>query len=118
MAVKFAFTAERVADACTIPEYLGVLTGRVGSVIAILPKMMVDEDGKYIVEVVHDEDGDIVECKNVPAAIELLDKVPPRRIEAMSKQIVAACREIINPTKGGDSAGPSPKEPPPPRGGS
>ena len=39
--IKFVISAERFADACSLPDYLGVILGRMGNQLNVLPKMIV-----------------------------------------------------------------------------
>lgn len=120
--IKFVISGERFADACSVTDYLGVILGRMGNQFNILPRMIVAvgtheiknakgevlkvvQDGEYIVEVVLNDDGDIIETKYLDEAQRLLDKagITPRRFEKLRKQLTEAARDIVNPPSGGDS---------------
>ena len=115
--MKFIFTAERIANTCSIYEYMGILSGNEGMVMSILPKMATDEVGEYIVKVVYDNDGDIKEYQNLGKAVEMLRRIPASKLKAFMEQAKKACNEIVNPPKGSGSTSPLPTEPPPLPGG-
>lgn len=99
--IKFVISAERFAQACTVMEYLGVVVGNIGSQMAVLPKMLVDEKGNYIVEVIHDSEGDIAEAKNIEKANAMLNKLSVTRFEKLRKELTEAAKNIVNPPNGG-----------------
>lgn len=107
--IKFVITPSRFVEACTMVEYIGVVVGNLGSQMSALPKMLVDENGKYIVEVSHNEDGDPIEWKNLKEANELLNGIGIKRFEKLKKELTEAARQIVNPQNGGDSTRPSPQ---------
>jgi hypothetical protein len=98
--LRFLISAERFAEACTVTEYIGVIIGNVGSQMAVLPKMLVDENGKYIVEIVHDAEGDILEARNMDVANKRLNSLSVTRFEKLRKQLTEAAKNIVNPPKG------------------
>lgn len=118
--IKFKISGERFADACSVTDYLGVILGRMGNQFNILPRMIVANgehkirdtkgeilktvlDGEYIVEVVLNEDGDILETKYLDEAQRMLDAagITPRRFEKLRKELTEAARNIVNPPNGG-----------------
>ena len=126
--IKFVISAERFADACSVPDYLGVLMGRMGNQMNVLPRMVVavgehkiikkatakgavDEvlkvvqDGEYIVEIVVNDDGDIVETKYLDEANRMMDEagITPRRFTKLREQLSEAAKNIVNPPSGKDS---------------
>lgn len=107
--IKFRITPERVAEAASVIDYIGSLQGNIGSQMRLLPKLVIDKDGQYIVEIVHDEDGDILEFKNLDAANLLMDKITPARFEKLRGELQEALRNMVNPTNGGGSVKPSPQ---------
>jgi hypothetical protein len=99
--IKFKISAERFADACTVTEYIGVVVGNLGQQMRVLPKMLVDDNDSYIVEIVHDSEGDISELKNMDLANEIMNKVSVKRFEKLCKELTEASKNIVNPPKGG-----------------
>lgn len=99
--IKFVISGERFAQACTVTEYIGVVVGNIGSQMAVLPKMLVDDSGKYIVEIVHDLEGDIAEVKNLEKANALMNKLSVTRFEKLRKELTEAAKNIVNPPNGG-----------------
>ena len=93
-----------------------MLNGHVGTVLKVLPRLAVDENDNFIVEVVYDADGDIQEYKNTEAVKIAIDKMTPKRLMEISQAITKACKEIVNPPKGGGSTGPSKAPQPLPAG--
>jgi len=104
--VKFKITAERVSVAATVPEYIGALMGNIASQMSLLPKLVVDDKENYIVEIVHDEDGDIAEAKNLTRAQARMNNITPARFEKLRDELREALKAIVNPPKGGDSKKP------------
>lgn len=126
--IKFKISGERFADACSLPDYLGVIAGRMGNQIRVLPAMVVAvgkheikdkdgnilktvQDGEYIVEIVTDSEGDIVERRYIDEANALMDKaeITPRRFTKLCAELTEAARNIVNPPSGEDSDKPSPQ---------
>lgn len=108
--VKFKISAERFQEVCTVPEYIGVLMGGVGSQMAALPKMLLDDNGNYIVKVIVDEDGDIKEYQNLSDANKRMDdaNISITRLAKLGKELTEAARNIVNPPKGGSLTKPTP----------
>jgi hypothetical protein len=104
--IKFAISAERFAQACSLTEYIGVLVGNVGSQMSALPKMLVDDKGAYIVTVTLDDEGDIKELQNVDKAQAMMTSISIPRFEKLRKEITQAARDIVNPTNGKDLIAP------------
>lgn len=100
---KFVISPQRFTEVCTVPEYLGVFVGSIAAQMAVLPRMLVDEKGKYIIEVIHNEDGDPVEYKNVQKAEKIMDKIGIPRFEKLRNELTEAARNIVNPPNGGSS---------------
>lgn len=98
--MKFVISAERFADACTVTEYLGVVVGNIASQMKVLPKMLVDDNGNYIIEVILDSDGDVTETKNIEIANGMMEKISVRRFEKLRKELTEAARNIVNPPNG------------------
>ena len=100
--LKFVITAERLANCATVPEYTAALMGSTVAKMKLLPKFLVDsKTGQYVVDVITDEDGDIVELKGLQTAQLRMDVITPRRLEKLFDEMGAALREVVNPTKGG-----------------
>jgi len=99
--IKFVISSERFADVCTVTEYIGVLVGNLGAQMKVLPRMLVDSDGKYIVEVVLNEDGDPSEYKNLEKAEKIIDGIGLKRFEKLRSELTEAAKNIVNPPKGG-----------------
>jgi hypothetical protein len=104
--MKFKITPERVAECATISEYLGALNGNIGLMMLMLPKLAIDDKGNYIVDVVLDDDGDIVELKNIDEARGVLLKITPKRFKKLAEEISEAMKEIVNPPNSRDLSKP------------
>ena len=105
--VKFKITAERFSEACGIFEYLAVLNGSKGTIIQISPRFIVDSEGKYIMDVVLDEEGDIKEFTNIEQAAKQLEGVTPKRLEKLIVEFTEAAKGIVNPTNETENPSPS-----------
>lgn len=103
--IKFVISSERFAEACTVTEYIGVVVGNLGAQMKVLPKMLVDKDNKYIVEIIHDEEGDIAEAKKIIEASAVLENISVTRFEKLRKELTEAAKSIVNPPNGRDSKG-------------
>ena len=97
-------------EVCTVPEYLGVFVGSLHAQMAVLPRMLTDDKGKYIIEVKHNEDGDPIEYKNVAKAEAIMNKIGIPRFEKLRKELTEAARNIVNPPNGGESIKQSPPQ--------
>lgn len=102
--VKFVISPARFIEACTVMEYVNILLGNMGGQMTALPKFLVDENNKYVVEVVHNEDGDPVEFKNLDLTNDYMNKIGINRFEKLRKELTEAAKNIVNPPKGGDSS--------------
>lgn len=98
--IKFKITPERLSIAATVPEYMGVVSGNVFYCMTLLPKLAVDHDGNYIVEVVLDNDGDILDLKNLDVANKIMEKITPKRLESLIPQLKEAVKNIVDPLSG------------------
>lgn len=101
MAIKFKITGSRIAEACSVAEYLLLSGGNTEIVARLAPRFVIDEAGEYIVKVVTDEDGDISSFEGVDVAFMQMSKVTPKRLDALSKEFVEAVKNIINPQNAG-----------------
>jgi len=99
--IKFVISPERFADACTVTEYVGVVVGNLGSQMKVLPKMLVNDNGEYVIEIVHDSEGDIAELKNTKEANDMMENISVARFEKLRKELTEAAKNIVNPQKGG-----------------
>src|SRR5512140_3465225 len=115
--MKSKFTPERIAAVCSITEYFLILGKNLGTVLSILPRMVTDKDGNYLVEVEYTEDGEIKGYKNQDKAIMELKKIPMSELNKLAGEIVKACGDILNPPSGGGLTPPPPSEVPPPPAG-
>jgi hypothetical protein len=107
--IRFVITSQRFIEACTVTEYIGVLVGSMAAQMAVLPRMLVDDKGNYIVQITHNEDGDPVEYKNVSKAEKIMDKIGVPRFEKLRKELTEAAKGIVNPPTGDDSTKPPPQ---------
>lgn len=98
--IKFKITPERLAIAATVPEYMGVVSGNVFYCMTLLPKLAVDKEGNYIVEITLDGDGDILDLKNLDVAKVLMNKITPKRMESLIPQLKEAVKNIVDPLSG------------------
>jgi len=99
MAVKFKFTADRLATVCTVPEYIGALNGNLSSIVRILPKMAVNGNNDYVVIAKYDDDGDIEGYDGMDRAMDMLNTMTPERLAKLSKELAAALGDVVNPKK-------------------
>lgn len=69
--------------------------------------LKVVKDGEYIVEIVTNEDGDVVETKYMDEANRMMDAagITPRRFEKLRKELTEAAQNIVNPPSGRDLKG-------------
>ena len=114
MTTRFKFTASRIEEAATIPEYIGCLSGNLGSVLKLLPKMLIDDNGEYIVTVEQDQDGVITGYQNLDLASARMMDISAGKLKSLAKDLVTALGGVINPTSGSDLKKPLPTEPPQP----
>ena len=105
--IKFLITPERFSEACSIIEYVNTLNGSEETIVRIAPRFIVDKDNKYLVEIVHDEDGDIVSYENLNTAFVEIGTVTPKRLEKLIDEFMEAAKAIVNPTNGKGSNKPS-----------
>ena len=97
--VKFKITPERFSQACSILQYMGILSKNSGVVVSVAPRFIVDQNGEYIVKVTLDEDGDIESLEGMDDALVLLAQVTPKRLEKLIDEFNEAANAIVNPTK-------------------
>lgn len=100
--IKFVISPERFAEACSLTEYVGILVGNIGSQMQALPKFLVDDKDKYVVEIVLDSEGDIAEVKNLAKANARMINISVPRFERLRKELTEAAKNIVNPQSGGD----------------
>ena len=98
--VRFKFTTDRVLDALSIWDYVGVTSGNLETCIRVAPRFVVDDTGEYLVTVENDEDGDIKELKDQSKALAECGKVTPRRMAKLAKEMQEVVNNIVNPRKG------------------
>ena len=99
--IKFVITPARFADACTVSEYIGVVVGNIGSQMRVLPKMIANDDGSYLVKITHDEDGDIASMEGLDEAMKRIEGISARRFEKLRGELTEAAKSIVNPPNGG-----------------
>lgn len=95
--VKFVITGERIANVCSIMEYLLLSVGHVPTVARLSPRFIVGDDGQYIVNIITDADGDIERIENEPEALQKMSAVTPKRLEKLAPEFMEAVKNIINP---------------------
>lgn len=95
--IKFKITGERFAESCNITEYLLVQNGNKDIIIRIAPRFILDGDGKYIVKVNTDSDGDIETYEGLDKALIKLSAVTPKRLDKLVGEFQEAARNIVNP---------------------
>lgn len=103
--IKFKFTGERFAEACSVLEYIAVQNKNKKVAQAIVHRFVLDENGQYIVKPEYDEDGDLKSLQNENLALSKLMVVTPKRLERLIEQAMEAAQAIVNPPSGGDSNG-------------
>lgn len=99
--VRLKISPDRFATACNVYEYLAMQTGDKNTAIKLLPRFVVDESGEYIIQVEHDEEGDIKDYVNIEPAVKQLFQVTPKRNEKLAKELQEAARQMVNPTNDG-----------------
>jgi len=99
--VKVKITSKRFEEACNVYEYLAALSGDSSTVIRILPRFVTDDNGDYLVSIVHDDDGDIAEYQNIEAAVKKVFSLTPKRMEKLKLEFIEAAKNIVNPTSDG-----------------
>ncbi len=99
--IKFKITPERFAEACNVIEYLNVSAKVKETVIRVAPRFILDDEGKYIMQVNLDEDGDITGYENADAAFLKMAGITPKRLERLVDEFAEAAKAIVNPPKEG-----------------
>ena len=100
MAVKFKITGARIAEVCSIAEYLLLQAGNTEMIIRLAPRFVLGDDDKYIVTANIDNDGDIVGFEGMSDAFMKMSQVTPSRLQKLSKDFSEAVKNIINPQSG------------------
>jgi len=101
MAIKFKITPGRIAEACNITEYLLISNGHRETVIRVLPRFVLDEEEKYIVEVKVDSDGDVTSYEGLTKAFGRMSSVTPKRLDKLAEEFAEAVKDIVNPQNAG-----------------
>lgn len=101
MAIKFNITPGRIAESCNITEYLLISNGHKETIIRVLPRFVLGDDGKYIVEVKVDDEGDIISHEGLNKAFVRMSAVTPKRLDKLTAEFDKAVKEIVNPQNAG-----------------
>jgi len=101
MAIKFKITPGRIAEACSITEYLLINNGHRETVIRVLPRFVLDDEGKYIVTVNVDSDGDITSYDGLAQSFSRMSNVTPKRLDKLAGEFAEAVKDIVNPPNAG-----------------
>lgn len=99
--LKFKISSERFAEACNTVEYLNIVAGNKDTAMRTMHLFLLDSAGEYVVKIVLDEDGDIAEKKDAGKAISMLTVLTPKRLEQLTKQLLEAAKDIVNPPNTG-----------------
>lgn len=99
--IRFKISADRMAEACNILEYLALTGGSIETSIRVAPRFMLGDSEEYIVKIVLDEDGDIASMDGLSDAFARMSAVTPKRLEKLGKELTEAAKALISPLKGG-----------------
>jgi len=100
--IKFRVTGQRIAEPCSIMDYMLLSVGHIGTVARLSPRFVVDEQGNYIVNIITDADGDIEKIENEPQALLRMSAVTPKRLEKLAPEFMEAVKNIVNPPSARD----------------
>lgn len=98
--IKFKISAERIEQTASVNEYVGVLAGNLFYQMRLLPKMILNDNGEYVVKAQIDEDGDPL-LENMDKALAMMDKINVKRFDRLRKELTEAVRLIVNPPNAG-----------------
>jgi hypothetical protein len=93
---KFEITPERFAEACSALEYLLISNGDKKTAMRIVARFAM-ENGKYIMQVKQDDDGDIAGFENEKEALSKLGKVKTQRLESLANEVMEAANALVSP---------------------
>lgn len=99
--IKFRITPDRIAEACNIAEYIMIQGGHKDTIIRIAPRFVLDDEGKYIVDIVTDEEGDITDFKGINEAFMKMAGVTPKRMDKLVTEFREAVANLVNPPSAG-----------------
>ncbi len=100
--IKFRITPDRMAESCSIMDYLLVQSGNAEVIVRIAPRFIVNDAGEYVVKIVTDNDGDITELQNIQDAFAKMTGVTPKRLEKLIPEFMEAVKNIVNPPNARD----------------
>lgn len=101
--IKLKVTPERMEEALSVLELIGVVGGNYATIVRVAPLFVLGEDGQYIAKVKTDADGDIEGYERYPEALGQISKIPAKRMKKLVAEFREAAQNIVNPTNGGDS---------------
>ena len=97
--VKFKITHARIAEACSIWEYLSLLNKNLETVVRVAPRFILGEDGEYLVTPNLDDDGDIVSFDGLDAAVARMMSISASRSQKLVDDFAEAAKTIVDPQK-------------------
>lgn len=99
--LKFKITPTRFAEACNALEYLAVTGDNKTVAIRLIHRFLLDDDGKYVVRVTLDDDGDITAFERANEAMLKMQALTPKRLEKLAGELMEAAKAIVNPPSEG-----------------
>lgn len=106
--LKFNINSDRAAEALSVLDFLSITSGKnKDAAYRLVSRFLLDKDGKYIVKVTLDKDGDIEKFENTKEALLQMTAVTPKRLEQLAKQLMEAANDIVNPPNAGGLSGPT-----------
>lgn len=97
--VKFKITHARIAEACSIWEYLSLLNRNLETVVRVAPRFIVGDDGEYLVTPTLDDDGDIVSFEGLEAATLRMMNISANRTKRLVDDFGEAAKTIVDPQR-------------------
>jgi len=97
--VKFKITHARIAEACSIWEYLSLINRSLDTAVRVAPRFILGDDGEYLVTPKLDEDGDIVSFEGMEAALTRMMTISARRSQKLVDDFAEAARTVVDPPK-------------------
>jgi hypothetical protein len=98
--VNFKITPERVAEACSIVEYINLSMGDKRTVFIVAPRFVLAENGEYSMTIHTDEDGEIEKFDNHTETLLMMSSTTPKRLEKLIPEFREAAKGIVNPPNG------------------
>ena len=99
--VKLKITGTRIAEVCTIAEYLLLSSGNKAVVIRVAPRFVLNDEGEYIVKPIYTDDLDIDSFENHQEAFSKLLTISVKRMDKLAIEFQEAIKQIVNPQSAG-----------------